>query len=239
MSTPHGAGSGYELDTRLRPSGGHGLLVVSLEAFARYHESGGGHDWERQALVKARPCAGDRELGRKVGALATKLAYERGAPEPDRMHHLRLRMERELASEGPARFDVKLGRGGIVDVEFAVQWLQMKYGADPRVRTTDTETALSALEACGYVDGSHALVLREGYAMLRRIEQALRVVHGTSASLIEEGAPGLTVLARRMGFRDGPGRLASEALLERYRAVTRDVRAAYLAAIGQSGPSHA
>ena len=74
--------------------------------------------------------------------------------------------------------------------------------------------------------------MREGYVFLRRIEQALRVVHGTSASLIEEGAPGLPALARRMGFRDGALGGASEALLERYRAVTRDIRAAYLAVLG-------
>ncbi len=252
VSTPHGAGPGYELDTRLRPSGSHGLLVVTLDAFARYHglsRDGGpaaepssdrsaearGADWERQALIKARACAGDAELGRKVIALATHVAYERGAPPAANLHHLRMRMERELAKEGPRRYDVKLGRGGIVDIEFAVQWLQMKYGEDPRVRTTDTETAMGALEACGYVDPSQAAVFREGYAILRRLEQALRVVHGTSASLIEEGAPGLAALARRMGVRDGantPSGTAAEALLERYRAVTRDVRAAYLAVLG-------
>jgi glutamate-ammonia-ligase adenylyltransferase len=246
VSTPHGAGPGYELDTRLRPSGSHGLLVVSLDSFARYHglardgtalptsEPTSGADWERQALIKARACAGDVELGRRVVALASHVAYERGAPDPAAMHHLRMRMERELAKEGPQRHDVKLGRGGIVDVEFAVQWLQMKYGSDPRVRTTDTETAIGALEACGYLDGSLAALFREGYAMLRRFEQALRVVHGTSASLIEEGAPGLPALARRMGFREGgsvPSATAADGLLERYRAVTRDVRAAYLAVL--------
>jgi glutamate-ammonia-ligase adenylyltransferase len=258
VSTPHGDGPGYELDTRLRPSGSHGLLVVSLDAFARYHgltstgerprsdpgeeasrASAGtqAQDWERQALIKARACAGDAELGRRVIALASHVAYERGSPDPASVHHLRMRMERELAKEAPRRYDVKLGRGGIVDVEFAVQWLQMKYGTDPRVRTTDTDSAIGALEACGYLDGSLAAVLREGYAMLRRVEQALRVVHGTSASLIEEGAPGLPALARRMGFRDGmntPSGTASEALLERYRAVTRDVRAAYLAVLGRA-----
>ena len=241
VSAPHGDGPGYELDTRLRPSGSHGLLVVSLEAFARYHGLHGdgtpranppeAHDWERQALVKARPCAGDLALGKRFEALAARIAYERGAPDSERVHHLRMRMEKELAREAPHRYDVKLGMGGLVDVEFAAQCLQMKYGADPRVRTTDTETALSALEACGYLEASTAAVLREGYTMLRRLEQALRVVHGTSASLIEEGAPGVAALARRMGFRDGT-RPASEALFERYRAVTRDVRAAYLAVLG-------
>lgn len=231
VSMPHGAGPGYELDTRLRPSGSQGLLVVSLDAFRRYHASEG-QDWERQALVKARPCAGDRSLGAKFSSIATEIAYLRGAPDPEKVHHLRMRMERELAKEGPARFDVKLGHGGIVDVEFAVQWLQMKYGGDPRVRSTDTETALGALEACGYLDSAVAAVLREGYQILRRLEQALRVVHGTSASLIEEGAPGLAALARRMGLRDGPHGTAVGTFLERYRLVTRDIRAAYVTVLG-------
>jgi glutamate-ammonia-ligase adenylyltransferase len=71
--------------------------------------------------------------------------------------------------------------------------------------------------------------LREGYAFLRRLEQRLRVQHGTSAQLVEEGAPGLVPLARGMGIRGGPRASASEALLERYTAITREVRAAYLA----------
>jgi len=242
VSTPHGVGAGYELDTRLRPSGSQGLLVVSLDAFARYHGLGrdegsgkelaaDGQEWERQALVKARACAGDEALGQRFAELAARIAYERGAPDPKRVHHLRMRMETELSREGPSRIDVKLGRGGIVDVEFAAQWLQMKYGSDRRVRTVDTETALAALEACGYLDASLATVLREGYAVLRRVEQALRVVHGTSASLIEEGAPGLAALARKMGFREG--RIApAQSLVDHLRAVTRDVRAAYAAVLG-------
>ncbi len=138
VSTPSGDGPGYELDTRLRPSGNQGLLVVSLDSFARYHrvqddgtsgapsrrmlvdgsapsETGAAtesQDWERQALLKARPCAGDAELGAKVIALAHAAAYERGAPPPERIHHLRMRMERELAGEKRGRFDLKLGRGG-------------------------------------------------------------------------------------------------------------------------------
>jgi glutamate-ammonia-ligase adenylyltransferase len=242
LSSPHGEGPGYELDTRLRPSGHHGLLVVSREAFARYHGFGAdgaerqAQDWERQALLKARFVAGDAELGAEVIALARRASYEEGAPSADRMHHLRLRMERELGAErrneGRARYDLKLGYGGLVDVEFAAQWLQMKHGQDVRVRTSDTELALSALEACGYLEPGPAAALREGYQMLRRLEQRLRVLHGTSTQWIEEEAPGLAPLARRMGMRDGPWGSAGDALLGRYRAVTDDVRVAYLAVIG-------
>jgi glutamate-ammonia-ligase adenylyltransferase len=242
LSTPHGDGPGYELDTRLRPSGHHGLLVVSLSAFARYHGfSQGGEkqaqDWERQALIKARFVAGDASLGEEVLALAHRAAYEGGAPLPSKMHHIRLRMEREIGAERRgerARYDLKLGHGGLVDVEFAAQWLQMKHGADLRVRTTETEVALSALEGAGYLDAAQASVLREGYQLLRRLEQRLRVLHGTSTQWIEEGAPGLPPLARRMGMRDGPWGTAEGALLARYRASTDDVRSAYLAVIGEA-----
>ena len=242
LSSPHGEGPGYELDTRLRPSGHHGLLVVSREAFARYHGLGKdgadrqADDWERQALLKARFVAGDAELGEEVVALARRASYEGVAPLPEKMHHLRLRMERELGAErrneGRARYDLKVGYGGLVDVEFAVQWLQMKHGQDVRVRTGDTDLALTALESCGYLESGSAAALREGYQMLRRLEQRLRVLHGTSTQWIEEGAPGLAPLARRMGMRDGPLGSAAEALLGRYRAVTEDVRGAYLAVIG-------
>jgi glutamate-ammonia-ligase adenylyltransferase len=238
VGAPHGEGPGYELDTRLRPSGSSGLLVVSLEAFARY-QAAQAESWERQALVKARACAGDAELGERVIAIAHAAAYERGAPPAERLHHVRARMERELARErtraDAGRYDIKFGRGGIVDVEFAVQWLQMKHGLDPRVRTTETEVALSALEACGYIETPLADALREGLRFLRRLEQRLRVSHGTSATLLEAGAPGLVSLARRMGMSDSPRARADAALLDRYRAVTAEVRAAYLRVLGLEG----
>lgn len=246
LSTPHGDGPGYELDTRLRPSGNHGLLVVSLPAFARYHGIGvaidqdelRAEDWERQALIRARVCAGDRALGAKVLAIAHEAAYERGAPPPEKVHRLRMRMEHELTAErlygDRRRYDLKVGRGGIVDVEFSVQWLQMKHGHDRRVRSTETETALAALEACGYMSARDAETLREGYVTLRRLEQRLRVLHGTSAQLIEEGAPGLALLARRMGLRDGVKASAAQALLARYESLTLDVRNAYARVLGVS-----
>jgi glutamate-ammonia-ligase adenylyltransferase len=235
VSTTHDEGHGYDLDTRLRPSGNQGLLVVSADAFARYQEARS-EAWERQALVKARVCAGDRALGERVIAVAQHAAYERGAPDPESLHRLRVRMEREIGGErldrSPARYDLKVGRGAIVDVEFATQWLQMRYGDDVRVRTTETVAALAALESCGYLEPALGAAFRDGWWFLRRLEQRLRVSHGTRGSLLEEGAPGLTTLARRMGLRDGPRLPADRVLLEAYEAVTRDVRAAYLAVLG-------
>jgi glutamate-ammonia-ligase adenylyltransferase len=235
VETPHGDGPGYELDTRLRPSGNQGLLVVSLEGFARYTRELAA-DWERQALIKARACAGDWSAGAEVVRIAHEAAYERGAPAPEVLHKLRGRMERELGHErldrSPARYDLKVGRGGVVDVEFATQWLQMRHGQDPRVRTTETGHALAALEMCGYLDQAPAEVLNGGLSFLRKLQQRLRVSHATSASLIQEGAPGLLTLARSMGARDVPRARADVALLERYVRVTRDVRAVYLRVLG-------
>jgi glutamate-ammonia-ligase adenylyltransferase len=235
METPHREGPGYSLDTRLRPSGNQGMLVVSVEGFARYQEERA-ESWERQALVKARACAGDAELNAQVIAVARRAAYERGAPDAARMQHLRNRMERELGHErldrSPARYDLKVGRGGLADIEFATQWLQMRHGTDPRVRTPEVDGALSSLEAGGYLDPPTAELLREAWRFLRRLEQRLRISHGTSVSLLEEGAPGLWTLARRMGMRDGPRASADKLLLDRYTEVTREVRAAYLRVLG-------
>jgi glutamate-ammonia-ligase adenylyltransferase len=243
VGTPHGEGPGYELDTRLRPSGNQGLLVASLAGFARYSRERAA-DWERQALVRARACAGDRALGAEVARVAEEVAYGRGAPDPGAVDHLRGRMEREIGHErldrSPARYDLKVGRGGLVDVEFATQWLQMRHGSDERVRTTETGPAITALETCGYLDGASAETLRGGWTFLRKLEQRLRVAHGASVSLLEEGAPGLLTLARSMGVRDGPRARADTALLDLYVSVTRDVRAAYLRLLGltDGGAAH-
>ena len=97
---------------------------------------------------------------------------------------------------------------------------------------TATETALAALDACGHIDPAVAETLRQGWRFLRRLEQRLRIAHGTSATLIEEGALGLPALARRMGLLDAPRADAVASLLDRYAAVTREVRAAYSQVLG-------
>jgi glutamate-ammonia-ligase adenylyltransferase len=232
VGAPHEEGPGYELDIRLRPSGNHGLLVVSLAAFVRHHTEQA-EPWERQALVKARACAGDPELGARVIDAARRAAYDQEAPPAERVHHLRMRMERELGRERPfSRYDLKVGRGGLVDIEFAAQWLQMKNGRDVRVRTPETQAALAALEVCGYLDPGDADTLREGWRYLRRLEQRLRISHGSRVTLIEDGAPGLVKLARSMGVSELSPARAAEALLERYVAMTTEVRAAYLRVLG-------
>lgn len=257
VSVSHAAGRGYELDTRLRPSGSQGLLVTSIHAFARYHgktpsapslstEGQPPPDapramrhvraaaWERLALLRARPVAGDPELGVRALRIAHAAAYE-AEDDPRRVavevHRLRTRMEQELSLERRGRHDLKLGRGGLVDVEFCVQLLQMRHGPDPRVRTTETPEAIEALASAGYLAPAHAATLRDGYAFLRRLEQRIRIVHADAAHLLEENAPGLAPLARRMGIVDRPRAAAAAELLARYRDVTERVRETYEAIV--------
>lgn len=238
LSEVHAAGPGYELDTRLRPSGGAGTLVTTVDAFARYHGLRGlagrpsvmssGAPWERQVLLRARFCGGDRELGRALVGVAEQAAYEGGAPPPEELHRLRMRMQREIGREQQGRYHLKVGRGGLLDVEFASQWLQMNHGNDLRVRTTDTADALDALRFAGYLDRSTYETFRDGYRFLRRLEQRIHVLRGRGESVFDVEAPGLPQLARRMGMQPEGHSTAAEALLARYRSVTDDVRAAYL-----------
>jgi [glutamine synthetase] adenylyltransferase / [glutamine synthetase]-adenylyl-L-tyrosine phosphorylase len=247
ISEPHVAGPGYELDTRLRPSGSHGMLVTSLTAFARYHgvpmpgaESepvsgsvgSSGAAWERQALLRARFAAGDHVLGALAMQVAERAAYEGGAAPAAEVHHLRTRMERELGRENAQRLDLKTGRGGLLDVEFAVQLLQMQNGSDLAVRSPDTSVALEQLALRGYLDADDYDALREGYGFLRRLEQRIHVLYGKGSSVLTTRAPGLPALARRMGYRGQAGIPAESALLAHYRDVTENVRRAYLRVFG-------
>lgn len=245
ISEMNPVGLGYELDTRLRPDGSHGLLVTSLEQFARYHrvaladaDEGGrvetsSADWERLALLRARACAGDRELGQRVIRVAETAAYEQGAPEPEALHRMRQRLERELGGEREGRYNVKLGYGGLLDVEFAVQWLQMRFGGDPRVRTTNTFEALQQLHKLGYLGADHYGTLHHGYVFLRRLEQRIRIAQGNGAvPIMDCWGPALRQLSRRMGLHGSSDVSEQEILIRRYRATTREIRRSYLAILG-------
>jgi len=240
MSLPHPEGPGYALDMRLRPSGSQGMLVTSLQAFARYHgldaqgapltaSSVGriGAAWERQVLVRARPCAGDAELGERFLRVVEVAAYELGAPSAEELLALRARMERELGAERPGHYDLKSGRGGLLDIEFAVQWLQMTHGHDRRVRTADTETALTTLVQCGYLERRLHDVFADGYRFLRRLEQRAQILTGDRTSSLDTGSLGLAQLARRMGLQTRGAASPEDMLVSQYLETTSAVRRAF------------
>ncbi|HVE84225.1 MAG TPA: bifunctional [glutamate--ammonia ligase]-adenylyl-L-tyrosine phosphorylase/[glutamate--ammonia-ligase] adenylyltransferase, partial [Myxococcales bacterium] len=216
----------YQIDARLRPSGNQGSLVVSTEAFLEHHDRHA-QLWERQALIKARGAAGDLQLFEQLRPRLEHLVYERPLPDgaAAEIDRLRGRMEREIARETAEQLDLKSGRGGLVDVEFAVQYLQLLHGgARPRVRRTGTLDALAALEEEDAIRPDQAERLRRGYLFHRRVESRLRLIHGRSISnLPTQGRP-LQLLARRLGYL-GPE--AGDAFLAEYRAHSAQVREVY------------
>jgi glutamate-ammonia-ligase adenylyltransferase len=211
----------YEVDTRLRPSGSQGLLVSSLASWRRYHAENA-QLWEHQALIKLRPVAGDAALGAEVARHAAATVY--GAPHDARevaaaITAMRDRIERELG--GPR--DLKTGAGGVIDVEFAAQYLQLVHGhACPALRTTSTSGALRAAGQAGIAPQELVRLLDQGYRFLRGIEHRLRVVHDQAIHRLPEAKSELDRLARRSGFPNGG------ALLEHVERWQHDIRRAYL-----------
>jgi glutamate-ammonia-ligase adenylyltransferase len=225
----------YKVDARLRPSGNQGTLVVSQNAFHEHHAHRA-QLWERQALLKARMAAGDGALWDRLWAQTlVPLVYERPLPadaaaEIDR---LRTRMERELARESPESLDVKTGHGGLVDVEFATQYLQLVHGGRlASVRTPNTLEALEALKVQAVLQGGDAEALHQGYLFLRRVETRLRLVHGEALSRLPITGRPLELLARRLGEL-GPD--AGATFLEEYRACAGRVREVYARVLRSGG----
>jgi [glutamine synthetase] adenylyltransferase / [glutamine synthetase]-adenylyl-L-tyrosine phosphorylase len=218
----------YEVDTRLRPSGSQGLLVSSLQAFRRYHEQEA-RLWERQALIKLRPIAGDAALGAEVARLAEHTVY--GAPHDakqvaEAIGAMKDRIERELGGGFHKRQggDLKFDAGGVIDVEFATQYLQLVHGhAHAELRTTGTSPALRAAAALGIAPPGELELLDHGYRFLRGIEHRLRVVHDQPIHRLPDSRDELDRLARRSGFPDGA------TLLEHVERWQREIRRAYLA----------
>ena len=225
----------YKIDTRLRPSGNQGALVSSVQGFARYHLGGEespqlrSQTWERQALLRARYVAGDEAIWERVRRdVLEPVLY---GPVPDRaaiaaeIRRMRERMETEIGREAAKGKNPKVGRGGIVDVEFAVQFLQLIHGHDvPAVRTPSTPEALRRLRDAGLLRDSTYLDLVAGYEFHRRLAMRMRIVHDYSIDYLPQGPRALGQLARRLGYygEDPGARLAAD-----YARVTDSVRAAF------------
>jgi glutamate-ammonia-ligase adenylyltransferase len=217
------AGVAFAVDLRLRPGSKGSGFAASVDALERYYEEHGDL-WERQTLTRARLVLGDRGLGRRVRATLTRLVY--GAELPARalkeIGEVRTRMEVELGKETPGRWHVKLGRGGLVDVEFLAQALQLVHGArQPEVRRPSTAAVLRALGRVGALSPRTATALVDHYRFLRRVSAALRLLGARPTDTLELAGPMPARVATALGL---PGR---DAFLAAYRERTGAVRAAY------------
>jgi glutamate-ammonia-ligase adenylyltransferase len=227
-------GSGYETDTRLRPSGSKGTLVVSLGAFDAYHARGSAA-WERQALIRARPIAGDADVARASMQRFARLAYDLGPPPPQEMAHTRARIQGELSSESAARYHAKLGFGGLVDIEFLVQWLQMLHGEDASVHTPSTPRAIEALARGRHLRADDAEALRQAYVFFRGVEQSLKLLDEHREPTLEPSGRTGTHVTRSLGLRARDGMSAAEVLEDTYRRHACAVRALFEAKVAPVG----
>ena len=206
----------YPVDLALRPQGKDGPLARSLDGYAAYYGRWA-QTWERQALVRARPVAGDAEVARRFMEIVEPHVWCRGLPEDDarEIRRMKARIERERLPAGDdPQFHLKLGRGSLSDVEFCAQLLQMRHG----VRAPGTMTALAALEAAGALQPDDHAALAEAYRFCERTRNRLFLVRGAPGDALPSRPEQMTRLARSLGTDPHD-------LRERYRRATRRCRA--------------
>jgi glutamate-ammonia-ligase adenylyltransferase len=194
----------WPVDAGLRPEGGAGPLVRTLASHTAYYQRWA-QTWEFQALLKARPIAGDLALGEAYAAMTAPLVWSVGERRGfvEDVQAMRRRVESTLAVDQVER-EVKLGRGGLRDVEFAVQLLQLVHGrTDESVRSRTTLEALHQLAAGGYVGRDDARQLGEAYRWLRTVEHRLQLHRLRRTHLLPapDDADGIRRVARAAGYR--------------------------------------
>jgi glutamate-ammonia-ligase adenylyltransferase len=204
LGTVTPAGRVYEIDTNLRPEGSDGPLVRSLDAYQRYY-SRWARTWEFQALLKARPIAGDEELGQRFAELVEPFVWpERlGDGAVADIQRMKTVVERSAPVRSAGARQLKLAPGGLRDIEFAVQLLQLVHGrADRTLRTPNTLEGLDALAAGGYVDEGDANLFGDAYQFLRTIEHRLQLRRMRRTHVVPHDVRDRRRLARAFGFRD-------------------------------------
>ncbi len=217
------AGVVVPVDLRLRPGSKGSGFASSLEALGQYYREWA-DPWERQTLTRARLVGGDPRLGRAVRQEIRALVYGREAAPPDlkEMRELRGRMQKELGKETPGRLHVKFGRGGLVDVEFITQAIQMTHGKrHPAIRSPHTVTALRAIGRAGLLPLDEADTLAGHYRFLRRVSADLRLFGARPTDTLDLAGPIPARLAKSLEY---PSR---KEFLEDYKRRTSWVRALY------------
>lgn len=231
LQTVTDEGALFPLDLRLRPEGRQGASVVSLEAARRYYGEGGrAETWELQTLTRLRPVAGDAETAARFREIVAPRVFRNPMPEEwtDQVRRMKRRIERERVSDADRPRHLKLGPGGLSDIEFLVQYLQLaRGGGEPAVRTPSTLGAVHALVACGALAPEEGETLAAGLRFLTRLRQSLSLLtpEGSPDTLPTQPRPA-AALARALGFA-GPPELEQE-----YRRHTEPVRRLFQARFG-------
>ncbi|HEY7697416.1 MAG TPA: hypothetical protein VIE88_03330 [Vicinamibacteria bacterium] len=215
----------YRVDLRLRPEGSVGEIAPTLASVRRYYRDRAS-SWERLALIKARPVAGDHALG--SGFPEAVRAFVFGRPfdreELDELREAKRRMDLRLLARGEADRNVKLGFGGIREIEFVTHSLQLRFaGRRKALRERSTLGTLSALRETGLLPAEQAEALSQAYLFLRDVENKLQIAAGAHTHTLPSGPMGMRSLARRLGYGDTGGMKAEAAFLRDYQSVTKGV----------------
>jgi glutamine synthetase adenylyltransferase len=223
LSEPMRRGIVFRVDMRLRPEGRLGALARGVSSALHYYETWA-EPWERQAMLKARPCAGDLQVGEQFLERLQPWLYRPSLSETDfaEIVRLRERAEAQARARNAYETDLKNGWGGIRDIEFSVQALQLMLGGRlPRLRTPATLDALQRLKHARILAPDEARALQDAYIFLRTAEHRLQLQFGHQTHLLPTDPKARARLAKLMGFADPD---AFEQTLARHRAVARAFR---------------
>jgi [glutamine synthetase] adenylyltransferase / [glutamine synthetase]-adenylyl-L-tyrosine phosphorylase len=215
-----------EIDADLRPEGRQGPLVRTLASYAAYYQRWS-NGWEAQALLRAAPVAGDAELAARFIAAIDPLRYPEAGPsdtEVREIRRLKARMEAERLPRGADRaLNAKLGPGGLSDVEWIAQLLQLRHGADlPELRVTGTRATLAAAARAGLLDAEDVSLLDEAWTHTSLLRNAITIVRGRPGDQVPTDARELAGIARYLGEE-----VDSETLLDTHRRRARRARMAF------------
>ena len=228
----------YELDLRLRPYGTGGAIALPLKGYKNYYDNSA-EIWERQALTRARVVAGDIDrLGNRYIEIAHAFCYSHpiNSEEKSVIVHTRQRQERQATGKTKPRrrrsgkgqrstANVKSGYGGLVDIEFAVQTLQLIHGTENKsIREPNTLIAIDKLFQIGMLTETQQKGLTESYQYLRSVENALRIVHDRALDALPTHRTELSQLARRLGYEETEEKSIIEAFLQDYGKWTEKTR---------------
>lgn len=208
----------YRVDLKLRPWGRSGPLSMSVDQTEQYYE-GSSESWERFAWLRARHVAGDESLGTDILQRLQPFVFLRSLGSSDLDRFLQIKSDMAAIRRRHGNWNVKVGDGGIRDIEFFVQMLQIVNGAQhDALRTTNTLQALQALVDAGLVDDDDAGTIRNSYLFLRRLENRLQMVDERQTHDLPDAPAQRSILARSLGYHDSE---EFEATLDKHRQVAR------------------
>ena len=204
ISGGHGSGQAFRVDLRLRPDGTQGQLALALLSYEAYYARLA-QPWEKMALIKARPVAGDTGLGREFMELVQPFVYQRhlDASGVEQLRSMKRQIDSRMADRNESRTNVKLGRGGIREIEFLIQLPQLLFGGRrPELQERNSLRALARLRDAGLLEVESEALLRDTYGYLRRVEHLLQMEQGAQTHTLPRGEDARRRLARYFAYGD-------------------------------------